>query len=286
MKLGVSAFAWTARFEPSRLHLLTVVREMGFRAFEIAMFNPADLAVNQIRRAYEDSELECTVCAILPAGINPISPDPSTRRKSGEHLVRCIETASELGAKIIAGPLYAPIGYLPDHRPTAEEWSRAVEAFQRVGELLDSCQVTLAIEPVNRSETFFLRTAREAKSLCEDIDHPRIGVTLDTFHANIEERNVAAAITSLGGSLKHLHASENDRGLLGTGHIDFPGIIDALARNDYDGYLMIEGFGYSPHELNAPGALWADIANSPEDIALKGAHYLRSLLDDQNIGSF
>jgi len=77
--------------------------------------------------------------------------------------------------------LYAPIGYLPEHRPSHDEWSWAVEAFQSIGDTLDACKVTLSVEPVNRSETFFLRTAKEAKSLCEAVGHPRIGVTIEHF---------------------------------------------------------------------------------------------------------
>ena len=68
MKLGVSAFAWTAKFDRSHLRLVPLVKEMGFSGFEIAMFDPADLAVKDIRRAFETSDLECTVCAILPPG--------------------------------------------------------------------------------------------------------------------------------------------------------------------------------------------------------------------------
>jgi D-psicose/D-tagatose/L-ribulose 3-epimerase len=94
-----------------------------------------------------------------------------------------------MGSKIIGGPLFAPIGYFPKHRPTEREWSWAVEAFQRLENVLESNDMTFSIEPVNRSETFFLRTAQEAKHLCERIGNRRIGVTVDTFHANIEERN-------------------------------------------------------------------------------------------------
>ena len=197
-----------------------------------------------------------------------------------QHLVRCIETASALGAKLLGGPLYAPIGYLPEHRPTKDEWSWAVEAFQSVCDVLDSCDMTLSIEPVNRSETFFVRTAKEASSLCEAIGHPRFGVTIDTFHANIEERDIADAMTSIGPQLKHVHASENDRGPLGNGHVDFRGIITALKRIGYNGYLMIEGFGYSPQEQNGPGALWADTSVSPEAIASAGARFLNQILNE------
>jgi D-psicose/D-tagatose/L-ribulose 3-epimerase len=178
----------------------------------------------------------------------------------------------------MGGPLYASIGYLPEHRPTADEWLWAAEAFQAIGESLNDFQVNLSIEPVNRSETFFLRTAEEAKRFCQSIGHPRIGVTIDTFHANIEERNIAVAVALLGPHLMHLHASENDRGALGRGHVDFAAIIAAPIDVGYDGYLMIEGFGYSPSEARSPGALWANLSVSPEEIACSGAQYLKGIL--------
>jgi D-psicose/D-tagatose/L-ribulose 3-epimerase len=280
MKIGVSAFAWTRQFEPKHLNLIPRLREHGLDAFELPMFDPSDLAVADVRRAFERSGLECTVCAILPDGINPISPEPSVREKSFAHLVQCVETAAAMGSHLICGPLYAPIGYLPGRRRNQSEWEWAVECFQRLGEALEANQVTLAIEPVNRSETFFLNTGSEAKTLCEAVHHPRIGVTVDTFHANIEEKCIPAAVQFLGPRLKHLHVSENDRGLLGTGHVDFSGVMMALRQIDYDGLLMIEGFGYSPDEPGSLGALWGDLTVTPEDMAFKGARFLQRLIHE------
>lgn len=88
----------------------------------------------------------------------------------------------------MGGPLFAPIGYLPRRRRNVAEWNWAVEAFQELGDVLDAKQMTLAIEPVNRSETFFLMTASDAKAFTDAVNHPRVGVIIDTFHANIEER--------------------------------------------------------------------------------------------------
>jgi len=277
MKLGISAFAWTANFGVSHLDLVAKVRDYDFEAFEIPMFVPGALPVKELRRAFAESGLACTVCAILPAGINPISPDAATRKRSLEHLVACVETAAAMGAHLLGGPVFAPIGYLPEHRPTEDERQWAVEIFQALGEHLDKHEVTLAIEPVNRSETFFLRTAKEAKWLCEAVGHPRVGVTVDTFHANIEEKSIPEAVELLGPHLRHIHASENDRGVLGEGHVDFAGIIGALERVGYDGYLMIEGFGYSAEERVSPGWLWADTGVSPEDLAQRGRAYLTVL---------
>jgi D-psicose/D-tagatose/L-ribulose 3-epimerase len=278
MKIGVSAFAWTADFRESHLEVLPSLRERGLTAFEVPMFDPATLPAAKIRRAIEANDLACTVCAILPAGINPISNDPVTRKKSLEHLTVCVETSREMGAGLIGGPVYAPIGYLPGRRRNDDDWNHAVDCLRSLTATLDACEVTLSLEPVNRSETFFLLTAADAKRLCEAVNHPNVGVTIDTFHANIEERNTAQAIRSLGKHLKHLHASENDRGLLGSGHVDFPSIVSALREIGYDGYLMIEGFGYEPEEKSAPGFLWADTNVAPEQIAFQGSGYLRRLL--------
>ncbi len=242
------------------------------------MFDPAVLPIANIREAFVAHGLECTVCAILPKPFNPISPKSEIRKRAIEHLVRCIEASAAMGAKMIGGPVFAPIGYLPRHRRTKAEWCWAVEAFQALEDALNANDMTLSIEPVNRSETFFLRTAAEAKQLCESIGNPRIGVTVDTFHANIEELSIPEAIRSLGPHLKHVHASENDRGPLGRGHIPFREIVSALKDVQYQGYLMIEGFGYDPSEEHAPGNLWADPGISPKHLASNGAMYLSQLL--------
>ena len=131
---------------------------------------------------------------------------------------------------------------------------------------------------MNRSETFFVRTADEAARLCDLIGDPHIGVTIDTFHANIEERSICGAIRSLGPNLSHIHASENDRGPLGRGHMPFAEIISTLKEMHYEGYVMIEGFGYRADEKESPGYLWADPNVSPEKLASESFRYLTDLM--------
>lgn len=280
MKIGISAFAWTSEFTSSHLQLLPAIKQLGLTALEIPMFDPARLPIQEIKRAFGDSGLDCTVCAILPPGINPISPDRDIRKRSIDHLKTCICASAAMGARLLGGPLFAPIGYLPEHRPTDDEWSWAIEAFTSVRETLDRNGITLSIEPVNRSETFFLRTAGEAAQFCQALSDPHIGVTIDTFHANIEERDICAGLRTLGSHLKHIHVSENDRGPLGRGHIPFRQIIATLRDLNYQGYLMIEGFGYSPDEQKGPGYLWADPNVSPEHLAAESYRYLKTLLAD------
>ena len=278
MKIGVSAFAWTARFCERHLDLVPLVKNMGLDAIEVPMFDPEALPVERIRDACQAQALDCTVCAILPGQFNPISSEASKRREAIEHLARCVKAAAAMGCSMLGGPLFAPIGYLPDHRPTKAEWSWAVEAFRALSETLETYDIDLSIEPVNRSETFFLRTAADAKRLCEEIGNSRIGITLDTFHANIEELDISGAIRSLGHHLKHFHVSENNRGLLGRGHVPFPEIVSVLKAIGYSGYLMIEGFGFDAREESAPGYLWAHVDVSPEFFAKTSYKYLHQLL--------
>ena len=280
MRLGISAFAWTREFKKPHLDLIPKIKRLGLHAIEIPMFEPSALPAKEIRKAVESQGLECTVCAILPAGKNPISPDRQERKDAITHLRKCIEVCAEMGSELLGGPLFAPIGYLPEHRPTDSEWLWATQAFQALLDSIETNNITLSIEPVNRSETSFIRTAADAKRLCELIGSPRIGVTIDTFHANIEELSFSDAIRSLGSHLKHIHVSENDRGPLGRGHIPFVEIVNSIREIDYSSFLMIEGFGYSAIETNAPGTLWAHRDISPETLAEESTAYLRGILGE------
>lgn len=280
MKIGISAFAWTSHLRPAHLQILPELRDLGVEGFEVPIVDPESLPLDEIRAATEACGIECTGCALLPRHCNPISPDPQSRDRARNYLRRCIEACARMGARVMGGPLYAPIGYLPDHRPTAEEWDWAVASFRAVGDLLDSNGIVLCIEPVNRSETFLIRTAAEAKRLCDAVGHPRVGVTLDTFHANIEERDFRSAILDLNHRLRHVHASENDRGPIGRGHLPFGAIVAALREIGYSGYLMIEGFGFDQTEAQSPGRLWADQEVSPRVLLTESVRCLRSLLQE------
>ncbi len=197
------------------------------------------------------------------------------RRRTRQHLREAIEATAEVGARVIDGPLYSPVGYLPGRRRTPDEWQWAIEGYQSVTETLDACGVTLAIEPLNRFETYFLNTAADAAALCDEVGHPRVGVAFDTFHANIEEKDIAGACLRLGRHLKHVQISENDRGTPGSGHVEWAHLFQALRDLRYDGWLTIESFGPSLGAFSAAVAIWRDIEPTPDAIAFDGIEFLR-----------
>ncbi len=242
MKYGVNTFIWTVSFTRENFPLLPEIKRHGFDGIEVSMFRPADFALDDIRQGLAQNQLECTICSVIPRGLSVISDDASVRQKTRVHLEDCVKTTAEVGAKIIAGPLYSPVGYLPGRRRTADEWKWAVECYQSLGPVLARHNVTVAIEPLNRFETYFLNTAADAVALCDQINHPNVGILFDTFHANIEEKNIGQAYRTVAPHLKHVHTCENDRGL---------------------------------GELSAAASIWRDIAPTPESIAFEGVKFLK-----------
>lgn len=277
MKFGVNALIWTTEFDERSFSILPRIRERGFDGFEIPVFQPSAVKAEIISRALSENGLECRVCAILPSGLNTISDDPAVRRRTRDHLADCAKITADLGSNVMAGPVYAPVGYLPGRRRSDDEWKWAVETFQSIGHVLDENDVELGLEPLNRFETYFLNTAADSVQLCDEINNPRIGVLLDTFHTNIEEKDVAGAFRAVAGRLKHVHACENDRGIPGTGHIDFAAIASALREINYDGWITIESFGYTHKQLAAAAAIWRDLAPTPESIAFDGLRLLKEI---------
>ena len=275
MKFGVNTFIWSATFDPSHFGLLPTIKEAGFDGVEIPLLRPKELQAAAIRKALEANHLEANCCTVLVDGLSLISDNPEIRRRTQQHLKEAAKAAAEAGAKIVAGPLYSPVGFLPGRRRTDDEWKWAVEGFQAVGDTLAAYQVTFAIEPLNRFETYFLNTAADAAKLAKEIGHPNIGILFDTFHANIEEKNIAAGYRTVGPYLKHVHTCENDRGIPGTGHVEWKEVFDALRSLNYDGSLTIEGFGFAIKDLSAAASIWRDIERTPESIAFEGVRFLK-----------
>ena len=275
MKYGVHSFIWTADFSPADAALLPRLKEAGFDGVELPLFQPATYPAAEIRRAVEAAGLECTFSVVMVDDLNTISGDAGVRARTRQYLADCIRTIADTGGKLMVGPLYAPVGYIPGRRRNADEWKAAVETFQALGPVAEQHGVTLAMEPLNRFETYFLNTVDDAVRLCDEVGHPRVGVLVDTFHANIEEKNIAAAYRRAARHLKHVHTCENDRGAPGSGHVEWTEVFAALKEIGYDGWLTIESFGFALGGISAAASIWRDLAPTPDAIAFDGVKFLK-----------
>ncbi len=274
MRLGINTMVWTGRFDSSRLALLDRIRAWGYESVELAIFDFDSVDTAALRRALASSGLAATVSSALPPGLSVAAADPAVRRKTREWLAHAADQVASIGASILAGPMYLPVGELPGRRRTEDEWQRAVDEYRA----LDRLPVPIALEPLNRFETYFLNTAADARRFCEQVGGRLVGVLLDTFHANIEEEDLAAAFRSLGPHLIHVHLSENHRGIPGCGHVPFAAVLAALAAMRYDGCAVVESFAASIPEIAAATAMWRDYAASPDEFAQRSIAYLRPLI--------
>jgi len=276
MKLGINTLLWTAGFNESHLPLFPRIKAWGFDGVEVATFTSDGFPAKRIAQAAKDAGLECTLCSALTGSMSLVGDSSATAR---EFLLRGIETAAEMGTGILVGPFCAPVGQLLGRRRTSEEWKRAVDGLQSLVPELESHNVTLAIEPLNRFETYFLNTIGDGAELCAQVGSSRVALLYDTFHANIEEKDPAASFAQGAAHIAHVHTCENDRGIPGSGHVDWVRLFEAIRNARYNDWLVIESFGFSIPEIAAAACIWRDLAENAEDIASDGVRFLRQFLD-------
>lgn len=278
MKFGVNTFLWGMEFGTAELPLLRKLREAGFDGVELPVFEPATLPAAAVRRAAKELGLGLTYCSVMPQGLHAGHENSAVRDQTLSYLKSLVQSAAETGATVIAGPLYSPVGYLPGRRRTADEWRWAVETYQRLTETLRSHPVEIAVEPLNRFETYFLNTTADGVRFCQEVNDEKVGLLFDTFHTNIEEKDTLAALRQTGSFLKHFHASENDRGTPGTGHVAWGPLLGELRSRGYEGWVTIESFGFSVGKIAAAASIWRDLAPTVDEIATQGVKFLRKSL--------
>jgi D-psicose/D-tagatose/L-ribulose 3-epimerase len=286
MRIGANSFLWTETITSNDFDLLDRIAAAGLDGIEIGLLDPSTLPTKTLRQALEERNLACTMCCVIPREASLIASVAGERRRGQQHVARCIQIAAEVGATTLCGPLYAPVGQFTGVRRTPNEWARAVEGWQALAPLAASCNVEIALEPLNRYETYFLNTVADAVQLCEEIGHPVVGILIDTYHANIEEKSIGKALQLASTRLMHVHSSESDRGTPGTGGVRWDEFFEALHVLRYNKWLTIEGFGFSLGALSAAASIWRDLAPSPNDIAFSGAAFLREQLASTSKPSF
>jgi D-psicose/D-tagatose/L-ribulose 3-epimerase len=277
MKFGLNVLLYTDVFTKKHLDLVRKVADLGYDGIEIPFIDLDSMDVPATRQALQSAGIGATACAVMVPGTSLISDDAAERQAGVDRLERIIGMAADVGADTVAGPLYSPVSQLTGRGRTPEEWQRAVEGLATAAELAGKADVVLAIEPLNRFETYFLNTAADALALVGEVSHPNLLVQLDTFHAHIEENDTASAIRALGSSLGHFHASENTRGTPGTGQVAWKACFAALREIGYDQWVTIESFARGIVDLCAAAAIWRDIYDSADGLATKGLAFLRGV---------
>jgi D-psicose/D-tagatose/L-ribulose 3-epimerase len=279
MKFGASTFIWVSPFSNDTLDLIDKVAKIGFDLIEICVEDPATINANAIRKRADAAGVGATVCGAFGPDRDMSADDPGVRRNAVGYVRQCAEIAQGLGADIVVGPMYSAVGRTRMAEPDERKAQRALatESIRMAADDAARYGVRLALEPLNRFETDMINTVEQGVALVEQIDRPNVGLLIDTFHMNVEEKNLPAAIRRAGRHIFEFHACSSDRGTPGEDHLDWPGIVKALRDVQFPGPVVIEAFTPKIKAIARAVSIWRPLAESEDALATSGlAHLKRS----------
>ena len=283
MQYGINLLLWADTLSDALLPLLDEIKAIGYDAVELPLFEPDLVKYTAWNKHLDNAGLARTAVTVRGAEDNPISPDPAVRLQGIDSNKRAVECAQAAGCSCLVGPFHSALGVFSGAGPTADEWKWGMEGMREVAEFAEACQVTLALEPLNRFECYFLTTAADTARFCREVDHPRCQAMLDTFHSHIEEKNPKTAIHSLRGRLAHVHISENDRSTPGSGNVRWEETFDALSELGYDRMLVIEAFGLLLEKLVPTVRIWRRMYDTERQLVSDGLRFMKTQVEKRSI---
>ena len=276
MKYGMNLLLWTGDLTEAHLPVLESLKKMGYDGVELPLFAPDPDKWAKWRKPLDDLGFERTAVTIRTEENNPISPDAAVRAKGVAANKLTLDACAAVGAQSLVGPYHSAIGSFSGAGPTADEWKWGVDSMRQVAEHAGKVGVTLAVEPLNRFEIYLLNCVKDAVRFVRDVNHPSCRTMYDSFHANIEEKNVAAAIKEVAPVCAHVHISENDRGTPGQGGVNWKATFDTLKEINYDGWLVVDAFGLALPEIAAATKIWRRMYSSEEQLAKDALAFMKS----------
>lgn len=279
MRFGANTFIFRSPFSTEKdLDLVPKIKGMGFDLIEVAVEDPGLIDVDVLEESLKEHDLGVVTCGAFGPGRNISSRDSTERQAARDYLVWMIDTAQRLGSDVVCGPMYSAVGkaHLEDPDDREKEWQLAVDGLREMAQYAGERGVRLAFEPLNRFETDMVNVVEQGLKLIEEVGSPHLGFHLDTFHMHLEEKDSAAAIRKAGERIFHFHACENDRGVPGTGQVQWVEVFEALLDVGYNGNVVIESFTPEVKSIARAVCIWREIAPDQDSIARDGLKFIKS----------
>lgn len=256
---------WSAKFQP----YIEKVAKLGFDVIEIAAHHLneySDRELADIRKCAADNNI------MMTAGIGPTrhknlsSPDADVRKAGKQFFEQTLTNLGKLDVRTIGGALYSywPMDF---SKPVdkAGDRSRGVEGIHNIADFANNLGINLCLEVLNRFENHVLNTAAEGVAFVQDVGKPNVKVMLDTFHMNIEEDNIGAAIRTAGPLLGHFHTGESNRRVPGKGKMPWSEVGQALCDVGYAGSVVMEPFVKTGGQIGADIKVWRDLTDGADE---------------------
>jgi sugar phosphate isomerase/epimerase len=195
--------------------------------------------------------LALTASCMFPATPRDLAhPDPAIRAEAVRYLIDCVRFAAEIGAPLTqmlasGETRLAPLATLD------QEWAWSVAGMRQAAREAERAGVRICVEPLNRYEAYLVTSVAEGLRYLDEVGSPAVGLTVDLFHANIEEPDLARSIEAAADRLWHVQAADTNRAGLGRGHLDLDVVARALGRIGYRGAVVVEVMAPGPDPFRA-----------------------------------
>ena len=249
--------------------------EYGFDMLEIILPSSLDFDAKTTKKLLDDNRISGRCTLNLPANCHiPLYPEQAT-----SIIKSALDKVAEMDGDFLGGVLHSAIETFTGNPCTKEEKIIIQQVFTEVADYANKRNITIAPEPINRYESYVFTAADEVLDMIESIGKPNIGLHLDTFHMNIEERNFYDPIIRAGNRLKHVHITESDRGMTGEGNVHWDDFFKALAAINYQGPLVLENFSSEITALVGPTSLWRPSKYNSEDLAKGSLAFMKKMVE-------
>ncbi|MGG3467285.1 sugar phosphate isomerase/epimerase [Neobacillus pocheonensis] len=215
------------------------LKKYGYQGVELAG-EPDSIDVEETKELLKQYEMECSsICGIYTPERDLSSSNVEIRKNAVEYVKKSVDLAKALNAAtLIVVPTC--VGKLAPETNLEEEWHNAVLSVEEAALYAKEQGITLAIEALNRYETYLVNNLTLALRFVEEVNVEGLGIMADLFHMSIEERSMTESIKKISRFLAHVHIADNTREAAGLGQTDFGPVISLLKEQDYKGYITME----------------------------------------------
>lgn len=200
------------------------------------------------------------------AGMIPMvplaSPLEEERHTAVDDWKRFISVSAELGAKDIFAEMTGNAQYKKETALCTRAFQRSIDALIPV---LEDADMQASFEPHPGD---FLEDNKTAVDMIREIGHPRVGYLFCMPHSFLMGTEPAPEMVAYAGkSITHTHIADthpasriiappevgaHEHMLPGWGEVDFPAIIEALRKVDYEGFVSAPLFSHADRDPKVP----------------------------------
>ncbi len=265
MKYGIYFAYWTKEWFADYKKYMDKVSALGFDVMEISCAALREVYTTkeqliELREYAKEKNLTLTAGYGPTKAENLCSEDPEAVKRAMAFFKDLLPKLALMDIKILGGGLYSywPVDFTLNNDKGGDR-ARAVKNLKELSKTAEEYDVTLGMEVLNRYEGYILNTCDEAIDFVDEIGSSHVKIMLDTFHMNIEEDNIAAAIRKAGSRLGHLHLGEQNRMVPGKGSLPWGEIGQALRDIQYEGAAVMEPFVMKGGTIGKEIKVWRDL---------------------------